>query len=195
MTNIQRPCRFCGEDKRITFSERGSEENIWGIDPNGQVVRGPTGEPTSEGDAHGDDLICCDVCGVWVPARIWNASPAFLALLRANVLAADAEYDDDGVWRGPPSPPITALGQPAADAALTARTKLVREMAELPDDTSDDDLNVLSTTAGHLERIIWESGDRAAQIALTMELWEEGAPLIPQARQLLEKLATEGTTA
>lgn len=94
------PCRFCGETERLTFSERAFEELFWGVDDAGAVRRAKTGEPTCQSSGENtDDGVSCDVCGAFVPLRIWNASPDFMSRMRANILAADAEYDDRGVWR------------------------------------------------------------------------------------------------
>jgi hypothetical protein len=32
--------------------------------------------------------------------RVWNSTPEFMVTMLANIAAADAEYDDDGVWQG-----------------------------------------------------------------------------------------------
>lgn len=94
------PCRFCGETQRLTFSERAFEELFWGVDDAGSVRRDNRGRPTCETSGeNNDDGVSCEVCGAFVPLRVWNGSPDFLARMRANIHAADAEYDAQGVWR------------------------------------------------------------------------------------------------
>ena len=99
MTKFQ-PCRFCGETERLSFSEGAFDELFWGVDDEGIVRRDSTGQPTLEQSGeNGDDGVSCLVCGAFVPLRVWNASPDFIARMRANILAADAEWDKQGVWR------------------------------------------------------------------------------------------------
>lgn len=95
-----KPCRMCGETERLTFSERAFEELFWGVDEAGAVRRDRHGEPTDQTSGENtDDGVSCDVCGAFVPLRVWNASPDFLSRMRANILAADAEYDECGAWQ------------------------------------------------------------------------------------------------
>ena len=97
-----KPCRFCGETLKLTFSDQAFAEQSWGIDNNGNVLRGDDGQPTPDGDPRNSyDGVWCDICGAGAPLHIWNGTPDFLSRMRANIAAADAEYDDDGVWLGP----------------------------------------------------------------------------------------------
>ena len=96
------PCRFCGETERLTISEGGFMELRWGIDASGQIRRNERGEPYPDcAEENGcEDGVSCGVCEALVPLRVWNASADWLAVMRASVLSADAEFDDDGVWLG-----------------------------------------------------------------------------------------------
>lgn len=103
MTDLK-PCRFCGETKKLWIDE-GVVEILWALDAAGEVLRGPTGEPTdirveSERHLHHIDLVRCDVCEAEAPLRVWNSTPEWMGQAVANMKAADAEYDDDGVWQG-----------------------------------------------------------------------------------------------
>lgn len=98
------PCRFCGETEKLAV-DPGVWETSWAIDDEGQVIRDDTGQPTNHdderfADGHYLDQVNCLTCEVLVPLRVWNGCPDFLARMRANIAAADAEYDDDGVWQG-----------------------------------------------------------------------------------------------
>lgn len=102
MTRLN-PCRFCGETEKLCLLE-GEWETTWAIDENGEVIRDPSGQPTSDvepyRDGHHIDHVNCDSCEVMVPLRVWNSTPEFMARMLANISAADAEYDDAGVWQG-----------------------------------------------------------------------------------------------
>ncbi|MFZ2770026.1 MAG: hypothetical protein WAZ50_02795 [Minisyncoccia bacterium] len=103
MTDALNPCRFCGERDKLTFSDGAFPEQHWGVDECGQVLRCDDGQPTPDGDPrNGFDGVWCDICGAGAPVHVWNGSPDFLTRMRANIFAADAEFDDDGVWLGRP---------------------------------------------------------------------------------------------
>lgn len=98
------PCRVCGEAERLTL-EVGGEEMLWALDDDGAVVRDENGCPTDIRnerftDLHVGDLVRCQFCETQGPRRFWNATAEWIASARANIEAADAEYDDDGIWRG-----------------------------------------------------------------------------------------------
>lgn len=97
------PCRFCGETEKLTVGE-GVWETTWAIDERGEVIRDPSGQPTSDvepyRDGHHIDQVNCGSCEAMLPLRTWNSTPQFMARMLANIAAADAEYDDDGVWHG-----------------------------------------------------------------------------------------------
>lgn len=102
MTALQ-PCRFCGETTRLHISERAFLELSWGLDEHGCVLRDETGQPFADcAPENGmQDGVSCEVCEALVPLRVWNATPDWLVRMRSNILAADAEFDDDGAWQGP----------------------------------------------------------------------------------------------
>ena len=98
------PCRFCGETEKLSIDE-GAWETTWAIDGEGRVIRDDEGQPTSEDDErfrdhHHIDQVCCQTCETMASVRVWNSTPEFMVTMLANIAAADAEYDDDGVWQG-----------------------------------------------------------------------------------------------
>ncbi|MGH6979521.1 MAG: hypothetical protein ACRED4_09550 [Brevundimonas sp.] len=95
-TTAIQPCRFCGEAHKLQIDE-GSIEVLWAISDDGTVLRGPTGQPI---DAPHEDHVTCETCDAQAPLKVWNATPAWMKTRAANIAAADAEYDDDGVWIG-----------------------------------------------------------------------------------------------
>lgn len=96
------PCRFCGETEKLTTCDGAFPEQSWGVDENAEVLREASGEPYPDGDSRNTfDGVWCDLCGAGAPIHVWNASPDFMARMRANIAAADAEFDDAGVWHGP----------------------------------------------------------------------------------------------
>lgn len=95
------PCRFCGETEKLTFSDGAFPEQHWGVDDNAEVMREQSGEPYPDCDSRSTfDGVWCDICGAGAPIHVWNGSPDFMARMRANIAAADAEYDDAGIWLG-----------------------------------------------------------------------------------------------
>lgn len=99
-----KPCRWCGEADKLSVAA-GVYTALWAIDPQGEVIRDEKGEPTRHDDPryvaiHHLDDVQCDVCDASASRRVWNSTPEFMATMLANIAAADAEYDDDGVWQG-----------------------------------------------------------------------------------------------
>ncbi|QCQ97749.1 hypothetical protein [Brevundimonas sp. SGAir0440] len=91
-----KPCRFCGEARQIDI-DPGALDVLWAIDADGAVIRDESGQPI---DAPAEDIAICKSCDAVAPLKIWNASPEWMAARAASIVAADAEYDDDGVWIG-----------------------------------------------------------------------------------------------
>lgn len=91
-----KPCRFCGEARQIDI-DAGALDVLWAIDVDGAVIRDESGQPI---DAPAEDVATCKSCDAVAPLKIWNASPEWMAARAASIAAADAEYDDDGVWIG-----------------------------------------------------------------------------------------------
>lgn len=99
-----KPCRFCGETEKLAV-DPGVWETVWAIDESGQVIRDENGCPTNHdderyADGHYINQVNCLTCETLASVRVWNATPEFVALMMANIRAADAEYDDNGVWMG-----------------------------------------------------------------------------------------------
>lgn len=91
-----KPCRFCGEARLIDI-DPGALDVLWAIDADGAVIRDEIGRPI---DAPAEDVASCKACDAVAPLKIWNASLIWLEARAASIAAADAEYDDDGVWIG-----------------------------------------------------------------------------------------------
>ena len=90
------PCRFCGETTKLHLDEAALDV-LWAIADDASVIRDADGRPV---DAAVEDTVSCEGCDAFAPLKIWNATPEWLVARAANIKAADAEYDDDGVWRG-----------------------------------------------------------------------------------------------
>ena len=103
ITSALKPCRFCGETEKLALDE-GAWETQWAVDADGQVIRDPEGRPTEDVDPYRDGhhiaQVFCQTCETLASLRMWNSTPEFVAAMLANIAAADAEYDDAGVWQG-----------------------------------------------------------------------------------------------
>lgn len=95
-TTAVQPCRFCGEPDKLRIDEAALEV-LWAIADDATVLRGSTGQPI---DAPPEDVVLCEACDATAPLKVWNATPAWMKARAANIAAADAEYNDDGVWTG-----------------------------------------------------------------------------------------------
>lgn len=91
-----KPCRFCGETTKLHRDEAALEV-LWAIAEDATVIRDAAGKPA---DAVVEDTVSCEACDAFAPLNIWQATPEWLVARAANIAAADAEYDDDGVWQG-----------------------------------------------------------------------------------------------
>lgn len=95
---------------------------------------------------------------------------------------------------------MTAANQrvrmPSPADHLAGRARIVAEITALPADASDADVDTLADAVTEFERAILtldhgRPGALAAKLRLTVLLWEEGAPLIPAVRDVLEYLAID----
>ena len=69
------------------------------------MIRDLNGKPTEDVEPHQDghhiDQVYCQTCETMTSLRVWNSTPHFMATMLANIRAADAEFDDDGIWHAP----------------------------------------------------------------------------------------------